>query len=114
MRKHTLDHCSPQKFNPRCLVEAALQLDQARKGGDKDILTAAIDHNRVMWTGIHSLSIRPNCPFPKEKCGELIRLSDYVWSATKSKGADINDMVLDSLINIDLKVSEDLLYKDNH
>jgi flagellar biosynthesis regulator FlaF len=107
-------HSSPAKFNPRCLVDAAVQIDQARKAGNKGRLSAAIDHNRVMWTGIHSHCVHADCPFPKEKCGELIRLSDYVWSATKAKGADISDMVLDSLINIDLKISEDLLYKDNH
>jgi hypothetical protein len=104
----------PSEFNPRCLVDAAVQMDQARKEGNKGRLTAAIDHNRVMWTSIHSLSVHANCPFPKEKCGELIRLSDYVWSATKTKGANISDVVLDSLINIDLRISEDLLYKNNH
>jgi len=108
------EHSPHPEFDPFCLVDSALQLEQARKQGDKSLLTQAIDHNRVMWTGIHSLSIRANCPFPKEKCGELIRLSDYVWSATKTKGADITDMVLDTLINIDLKVSDELLYKGKH
>ncbi len=108
------EHSPHPEFDLVCLIDAAAQMDQARKEGDKSLLTAAIDHNRVMWTGIHSLSIRTDCPFPEEKCGELIRLSDYVWSATKSQGADITDTVLDTLINIDMQVSEELLHRDKH
>lgn len=114
MKKHSHDHSSPPEFNPRCLIEAAVRIDRARKQGDKGSLAEAVDTNRKIWADIHDLAERPNAFFPKDFCAELTRLSDYVWSATRSKGADINDMVLDTLINIDLQISEGLLYKDRH
>jgi flagellar biosynthesis regulator FlaF len=101
---------SSQEFNPRCLVEAAALMDRARKGNDKQLLAEAVDHNKKIWADIHFLVARSDNLFPKEVCSEMTRLSDYVWSATKSEGRDISDLVLNTLINIDLQISEGLLY----
>ncbi len=114
MKKHAPEHTSLSEFNPRCLVDAAVQIDRARKEGNKQSLVVAVDYNRKLWSDIHALSARSSNPFPKDACAELTRLSEYVWSATKSKGADISDLVLDTLINIDLQISEGLLYRNRH
>jgi hypothetical protein len=114
MKKYIRAPSPSPEFNPRCLVDAAVLIDRARQEGEKGFLEQAVDHNRQLWAHIHSLSALPNNPFPKESHSELNRLSDYVWAATKSKGSDISDMVLDTLINIDLQVSEGLLYKNRH
>ncbi|MBC8270104.1 MAG: hypothetical protein H8E36_15285 [Rhodospirillaceae bacterium] len=114
MKKLVFEHSSHPEFNPRCLVDAAIEIDRARKDGNKGFLIKAVDHNRKLWVYIHSLAAHSNRTFSEETCSELTRLSDYVWSATKGKDANISDMVLDTLINIDLQISEGLLYSNKH
>jgi len=114
MKTPDMKKTMPPDFNPRCLVEAAVLMDRARKKGDKGFLAAAIDNNNKIWAHIHALAARPNHYFPKVISCEMTRLSNYVCSTTRNEGADINDMVLDTLINIDLQISEGLLYGNRH
>jgi hypothetical protein len=114
MKNLVFEHSSHPEFDPRCLIDAAVEIDRARKNGNEGFLAKAVDHNRKLWAYIHSLATRSNRTFSKETCSELTRLSDYVWSATKAKEANVSDMVLDTLINIDLQISEGLLYSRKH
>ncbi len=100
---------SPLDFNPRCLVEAATLMHRARQEGHEGILAAAIDHNKALWAEIRSLANSPDTFFSEETGRELTRLSDFIYSATKVEGTGISDMVLNTLINIDLQISEGLL-----
>ena len=110
MKKFNDNNSSLSKFDPRCLVKAAQRIDRSRKLGRKRLLAMAVSHNRKLWADIHYLSARPNEIFPRKTCVELTRLSDYVCSATKCADANVSDMVLDTLINIDLQISEGLIY----
>jgi flagellar protein FlaF len=90
------------------LTSAAIQIDQARaKGGGE--LTAALDQNLQLWVAIKSLMQSPDCKMPKQSRDNLISLSQFVAQKTFEIAEGVTDDTLNSLININLQISEGLL-----
>lgn len=90
------------------LAAAAIQIDQARTEGGSS-LTTALDHNLQLWVGIKTLMQRPDNPMPKPIRDNLIQLSQFVTQKTFEVSNGVTDEILDSLIAVNLQISEGLL-----
>jgi len=91
------------------LAEAALLLDHARGNRDAGLLASALDNNLQVWTAIRTIAARPDATLTDTARGNLLRLSDFVATSTLSTGVKIPDETLNTLINVNLQISEGLL-----
>jgi len=91
------------------LAEAALLLDHARENRDPGRLAAALDNNLHVWTAIRTIAAHPDATLTESARGNLLRLSDFVATRTLSNGVAIPDETLNTLINVNLQISEGLL-----
>lgn len=92
------------------LSQAAIQLDQSRD--DKDQLAAALEQNMEIWVAIRTLISRAGDAVQADTRDNLVRLSQFVAESTMKHGVDVPASVLDTLININLQISEGLLEGD--
>ena len=90
------------------LTAAAIQIDQARAEGGSS-LTTALDRNLQLWVGIRTLMQRQDCPMPKPIRDNLVQLSHFVAQKTFEVSNGVTDEILDSLIGVNLQISEGLL-----
>lgn len=91
------------------LAQSAITLSNARESGEASELSAALDANLELWIAIRTLVQRPNNALPQEVRDNLVRLSDYVQGLTVGRREALSDGDLDSLVNINLQISEGLL-----
>ena len=92
------------------LTEAALYLDKARTSGrDGVLLVDALNNNLDLWVMIRALAESRESVLPDAIRSNLVRLSNFVAQTTFSQGTAITDANLDTLININLQLSEGLL-----
>jgi flagellar biosynthesis activator protein FlaF len=92
------------------LSQAAIQLDQARSGKrDPHKLATALEANVEVWVAIRALVDDPVTTLQPNVCENLRRLSVFVASSTFMHGINISDSTLNTLININLQISEGLL-----
>ena len=92
------------------LTQAALLLDSARQNrGDKAPMAQALDQNLQVWVAIKTLVGDGTCPLPEGLKDNLSRLTGFVADTTFRHGVEITDDVVDTLININLHISEGLL-----
>lgn len=91
------------------LSQAAVRIDQARHSQNNNELALALDSNMELWIGIRSLVTRTDSPLPAAVRQNLVRLSNFVAHTTLDKGVELEPEALDSLININLQISEGLL-----
>ena len=105
----------PEELNPAeqkayALSRAALALDQARQS-DQDPMTIveALNHNVELWVAIQSMVKAANGSLPEEVKSNLWKLGDFVIGTTFRDGHGIADQALETLININLQISEGLL-----
>lgn len=97
---------SPVEQDALALAQSAMLLDNSRLEPGK--LVAALEANLELWVAIRTLVSRGS-GVPDQTKGNLLRLSQYVASETLSKGAEIDEETLDTLISINLQISEGLL-----
>lgn len=93
------------------LSEAAIMLDQARVGKKRDSkkLAAALENELEIWTGIRSAVLKWSDQEREVTKQNLCRLSDFIAGTILSSGVNITDSMLDTLININLQISEGIL-----
>jgi flagellar biosynthesis regulator FlaF len=92
------------------LSRAAVLLDQAKQNRDDTVaMTAALNHNLELWVAIRSLVQRPESGLPKSVEDNLIRLSNFVADTTFRSIDFLEETTIDTLININLQISEGLL-----
>lgn len=103
---------SPIEEDALALVRTAILLDNSRT--DPGCLVAALEANLELWVGIRTLVSRSNEALSGDAKGNLLRLSQYVASETLSKGAEIDNDTLNTLININMQISEGLLEGMKH
>ncbi len=103
----TYDDLSVTEQDAYALSRAAVMIDQAK--GDQAAVAAALDHNLELWTTISAVVSADDNPLPQEIKDNLIKLSKYVADTTFKNGSDATEGVLDSLININLQISQGLL-----
>ena len=89
------------------LSEAAVMLDHAR--GDQGRLASALDRNMEVWVAIRTLVTRDDNGLPRETKENLVKLSQFITDTTMAQGVEMPSQVLDTLININLQISEGLL-----
>jgi len=89
------------------LSEAAVLMDNARK--DKGLLANALEKNMEVWIAIRLLAQRTDSGLSEETTGNLARLSQFVAETIMKHGVDLPSESLDTLININLQISEGFL-----
>ena len=93
------------------LSRAAIMLDQARQNrSDKIAMTKALNHNLELWVAIRAMVDRQESTVPANVKDNLVKLSNYVADTTFTSGdTELEDKTIDTLININLQISEGLL-----
>ena len=106
-----LDDCSEvlsvSEMDACGLIEAAVALDLAR--GDDFALVAALQSNLELWVGIRTLVSVSSNTLPTEVKENLDTLSRFIAQKTFSEGVSMSEACLDTLIKINLQISEGLL-----
>ncbi len=96
-----------QAFN---LAQAGIQLDQSRIGEpDGERLVLALEHNLQVWVEIGALIKSPESRLAENVRDNLLKLRDFVSDMTMKHGVEIPESTLNTLININLQISEGLL-----
>jgi hypothetical protein len=88
------------------LSQAALLLDQARN--DKGLLATALETNMEVWIAIRTL-VAKGSDISRETRDNLVRLSKFVSDTTLKHGVDLPTDTLNTLINVNLQISEGFL-----
>lgn len=110
MCESTVEHWDIREAGAFGLSRAAIMLDQARQDPDNDAaLVAALNHNLELWIAIRSTVQRADCTLPKSVEENLVRLSNFVAETTFKSPAGLSQSAIDTLININLQISEGLL-----
>ena len=97
------------------LLKCAIDLSNARETENIQDLIEALDNNMKLWVYIKTLVDQKETVLPKETCGNLIRLADYVSAKTIEVGQDmdhINYDAIESMIMTNLQISEGLITKE--
>lgn len=89
------------------LSQAAIRLDQSRQ--DQKALAESLEFNLETWLKIRTALVLGNSGLTEEARSNLRRLGDYVARVTLSQGVQIDMDKLDSLVAINLQISEGLL-----
>ncbi len=93
--------------NAFSLSQVAIQLDQARE--DSNALASALERNMEVWVALRIMVSKSGEALQQQTRDNLIRLSQFVAETTMKYGAEIPSEVVDTLININLQISEGFL-----
>lgn len=93
------------------LAEAAMLMDRSRATKDDGAaVMAALDNNLEVWAAFTTVASMPDSPLAANVRDNLVRLRAFVAGHTVRRSGDhIPDSTLDTLININLQISEGLL-----
>ena len=92
------------------LAQAGIQLDQARAdSGDTTQLAQALEHNLQVGVEIGMLVKGPESQLAENVRDNILKLRDFISDTTMKHGVDIPESTLNTLININLQISEGLL-----
>ncbi len=99
-----------REMDAAAFSQAAYVLDQARQDlGDDDLRERALKYNQLLWSIIQADVAGKDNSLPDELKANLMSLSIFVDRQTSKALSDPNEEVLDSLININLNISEGLM-----
>ncbi|HIJ63627.1 MAG TPA: hypothetical protein HPQ04_13110 [Rhodospirillaceae bacterium] len=112
MLANNLESLSIREMDAYGLVEAAVALDLARDNAAQ--LALALENNLELWVAIRTLVSMSNNSLASETKENLRKLSEYIAQTTFREGATMTRSNLDSLININLQISEGLLEGARH
>lgn len=93
------------------LSQAAIRLDRARtqRTENPGSLSEALDENLDVWMAIRTVAQRSVPGFSNDIRNNLVKLSHFVADTTFAGADSVGDSTLDTLININLQISEGLL-----
>ncbi|MBX9635733.1 MAG: flagellar biosynthesis regulator FlaF [Magnetospirillum sp.] len=92
------------------LSQAAILLDQARQDtSDQGKLAHALENNLEVWVAINTIAKSADCMLPAAAKDNLRRLAEFVADRTLKGAGEVPSNTLDTLININLQISEGLL-----
>lgn len=97
------------KEDAAALARVAIALSNARESSDPADLKAALEANVELWVAIRTVVARPDNKLPQDVRDNLMRLSRYVTGVSVGRTEPLSDGELDSLVNINLQISEGLL-----
>ncbi len=93
----------------KLLMNFALALSKASTSSDENFKLLALDENLKLWVEIESSLKSAKNLLPQEIKDNLLKLSKYVERLTLSKGISMTKSDFDSLVNINMQISEGLL-----
>lgn len=105
--RETTDPLTAVEKNALTLSQAALRLDQARH--QPQHLAEALTDNAELWIAIQSAVRRANGALSPAVKSNLLKLGDFIVATTIRADGQVTDHTLDTLININLQISEGLL-----
>ncbi len=93
------------------LTRCAIAMDQARQNGGLNSSEAvqALNENLETWVVIRTFAMRHDCPLPKNARDNLVDLSQFVAGKVFTSGQGLTDELMQTLININLQISEGFL-----
>ena len=93
------------------LSQAAILLDQARSGRDKNLapFAAALKGNLDTWVALCTVIAHEDCTLNEDVKRNLRRLAQFVADKTLAGLDSVTNETVDSFININLQISEGLL-----
>ena len=104
------DQLSLPEEQALALSRAAIMLDQARQNlDDRTVLGVALNQNLETWVALRTIAQRPGSGLSGPVQQNLVRLSNFVADSTFKSSEAISEKTLDTLININLQISEGLL-----
>lgn len=104
------DQLSLPEEQALALSRAAIMLDQARQDlSDKGALGVALNQNLETWVAIRTVVQKPSSGLSEAVQRNLVRLSNFVADSTFKSSDSISEKTIDTLININLQISEGLL-----
>ncbi len=105
---NTLSLAEEQAFQ---LTQAAIQLDQSRAEGSADpgALTAALENNLTVWVSLRTVVSTESCTITEQAKQNLVRLAQFVADRTLTGEQPMSNETIDTLINVNLQISEGLL-----
>lgn len=89
------------------LSRAAILLDKAKT--EPATLAEALETNLTVWVALRAIVLRDDCSLSTPVKENLVRLSNFVAEKALGGIEKITEATLDSLININLQISEGLL-----
>lgn len=99
-----------REMDAAALAQAAYVLDQAKQDlGDADLCERALKYNQLLWSIIQADVAKKDNDLPDELKANLMSLSIFVDRQTTKALANSTEEVFDSLININLNISEGLM-----
>lgn len=93
----------------QALTNAALGISKAVAEKNQETLTAALQMNLEIWTGIRVVMGMEESPVAKETRDNLIRLSQYVTKTSHELTQNLQETTAETLVNINLQIAEGLL-----
>lgn len=91
------------------LLNYAMALSNASLSNDERVKLMALDENLKLWVGIETSLKSAKNLLPQDIKDSLMKLSKYVERLTLSKGVNMTKADFDSLVNINMQISEGLL-----
>ncbi len=91
------------------LMNYAMALANASLSDNENVKLAALDNNLKLWVEIETSLKSAKNLLPQDIKTSLMKLSKYVERLTLSKGVKMTKADFDSLVNINMQISEGLL-----
>ena len=93
------------------LSRCAIEIDQARENRDQDFsqMVSALNENLEVWVAIRTMAMQKDSGFSEEIKENLTKLSKFVAEKTFDSAEGLSDQTIDTLINVNLQISEGLL-----
>ena len=99
-----------REMDAAAFSQAAYVLDQARQNlADADACEKALKYNQLLWSIVQADVSAGKNELPDELKANLMSLSLFVDKQTTQGLSDPTEELLDSLININLNISEGLM-----
>lgn len=108
--KPTVQFKNKREMDAAAFSQAAYVLDQAKQSlTDKDLCERALKYNQLLWSIIQSDVSKKSNALPDEIKANLMSLSIFVDKQTSKGVSKPTAELFDSLININLNISEGLM-----
>lgn len=99
-----------REMDAAAFSQAAYVLDQAKQNmSDEDACEKALKYNQMLWSIIQADVAGDNNELPDELKANLVSLSIFVDKQTSKGLTNPTEELFDSLININLNISEGLM-----
>lgn len=107
--KETQEQIRDAEDEAMVLLQFAMDLAKASTSKDDQLKVQALESNLRLWVKIESSLKSAKNLLPKDIKDNLYKLSKYVERLTLSKGINMGKDDFDSLVNINMQISEGLL-----